>query len=451
MAFGRDEFESFRVVDADFDAASGRARFRYALDEAVRFEEQLEFVGAPPLDDGQAAGFEATLRLLHLAAGVSYFKTAAPPVVLVETGGVSAAEACWSHDLYDKGMREFAFSNGIAVPLDVQVVAPPDRPAPPPAHVAPAAGLAVPVGGGKDSVVVVEALRHLRPALVSVGGHTSAGAIAQVSGLDLVVLRRSLDPALAALNAEGALNGHVPITAIVSLSVVAAGFLWGWDTTVLAVEHSADEATRVVDGVEVNHQWSKTTEAEEDLAAVLASSVHPAVSCRSALRAFSELDIAACFATLGGYHPVFRSCNASFRLGDPRDGWCGACPKCRFVYLVLATAMAPAALTAVFGRDLLADRAAAEGFRDLLEPDRKPFECVGTGRESRAAVRMLLDDPAWRHEPVLAGLAPVVAEADGREAEGTGPVATPGAVLDGVARFVAELAPGRTGPGARRR
>ena len=51
----------------------------------------------------------------------------------------------------------------------------------------------------------------------SVGGHRAARECAQAAGVDLVVARRALDPALGDLNDSGALNGHVPVTAIVSL------------------------------------------------------------------------------------------------------------------------------------------------------------------------------------------------------------------------------------------
>ena len=75
-----------------------------------------------------------------------------------------------------------------------------------------------------------------------------------------------MSPRLLELNSAGALNGHVPITAIVSLIVVAAGYVYGYDTTLVALERSADEATSLVGGVAVNHQWSKSTECELGLA-----------------------------------------------------------------------------------------------------------------------------------------------------------------------------------------
>jgi len=66
--------------------------------------------------------------------------------------------------------------------------------------------------------------------------------------------------------------------------------------------------------------------------------------------------IARAFARLTGYHATFCSCNTVFRQSAAADdGWCGNCPKCRFVGLMLAPFVEPAALTAIFGRDMFTD------------------------------------------------------------------------------------------------
>ena len=71
----------------------------------------------------------------------------------------------------------------------------------------------------------------------------------------------------------------------------------------------------------------------------------------------------------------------------PADRWCGQCPKCHFVFLALAPFVPKPRLLAIFGRNLLDDVALAPGFDALLEyRDHKPFECVGEGAESRAAM-----------------------------------------------------------------
>ena len=47
-------------------------------------------------------------------------------------------------------------------------------------------------------------------------------------------------------------------------------------------------------------------------------------------------------------------------------GWCGDCPKCRFVFLALAPWMEPERLVRIFGRNLLDEPAQEEGFGELV-------------------------------------------------------------------------------------
>jgi hypothetical protein len=118
------------------------------------------------------------------------------------------------------------------------------------------------------------------------------------------------------------------------------------------------------------------------------------------------------FARRTQYDDVFSSCNRNFRIrGErPSDRWCGQCPKCHFVFLVLAPFVAKPRLLAIFGRNLLDDAALAPGFDALLEyREHKPFECVGEGRESRAAMQALSQRPEWREDALVARFAEEIA------------------------------------------
>jgi hypothetical protein len=220
------------------------------------------------------------------------------------------------------------------------------------------------------------------------------------------VVRRRLSPELARLNASGARNGHVPITAIVSLIAVAGSYVYGYDAIAMAIERSASEETRWVDGVPVNHQYSKSLDFEVLLQRLLAESIDPGITYGSALRQYSELSIARAFARLTGYHPTFCSCNTVFRQqAAAGDRWCGHCPKCRFVGLMLAPNLSPDALATIIGRDMFDDPDQVEGFAALMSEEGKPFECVGERAESAAALRMLSDLPGWKDKLVVTALA----------------------------------------------
>ena len=434
--------EAFRIVSFDFDPARNTARFNYAFDDTHSFQEVVE-LGGPPLGSRAGSGIESALRLVHLAAGVSYYKAAAPARIIVETGPLSRGKQGSCTTCTTRACASSRQANSLDVPLRFEVEAGPEPgpvagtavPGEGPLsatveghrHDAPGEGIAVPIGGGKDSIVLVEALKVASPPpelavwLVAVNPQPAMRRTAGVAGLPLASVKRTISPRLLELNLGGALNGHVPITAIVSLIVVAAGYVYGYDTTLMALERSADEATSFVGDVAVNHQWSKSTECELGLRSVIRESVSRASStprlCARAARSRSQGGSRTCPPTTRG----FRSCNRAYRSGTVSDIWCGQCPKCRFVFLMLAPFLEPGRLAAIFGENLLDDLQQAEGFRDLFAAGRKPYECVGEQRESLLAFLLLLEHPDWRDASVVAALRPelehsrraVVADLDG--------------------------------------
>lgn len=430
-------FHTFRVTERTWSPADRLVTLGYALDDAHFFTETISFDLEPgdlvpgdqvpedlvpgrslPSASAPTSGFERALAHLHVAAGTSYYKTAAPPRVVVESDALSDAELAFHHHLYDEGLREFAVTNGLPVPRPVVLVSTglPDRSVDQPTSGERGAlpvgskGLLVPIGGGKDSMVLIEAVRHFHPLLIAVNPRAVVERLAAEAGLPLLVVRRTLDPSLARLARQGARNGHVPITAIVSLITVVAALLYGYDTVALAVERSASEETRLVDGVPVNHQYSKSRDFEVLLDQLVRTTVASDVTIGSALRPWSELAISRAFARLTRYHHTFRSCNSVFRADAPPDApWCRACPKCRFVALMLAPFVEREYLATIFGGDLFADPDHVEGFAALMSDADKPFECVGERRESAAALHLLAQRPEWSDSPVIQALGPVAA------------------------------------------
>jgi hypothetical protein len=404
--------------EADPEGPTIIARYRISgAGGALDFAETFRLAPGDALVGRRRTAFERIARLLWLAAGLSYYKTAAPRTVVVPA--LSEAEREWLDALYREGLGEFAAVNGVDLSTrPVFEVAPGDVPAP-------VAGLGlarrslVAVGGGKDSCVSLEVLRGGGSGEVlpfSVGGHPAARDCAAAAGLPLVVARRTLDPQLGALNRAGALNGHVPVTAIISVVAVAQAVVLGADEVVFSNERSADAPSFWAHGLPVNHQYSKSLAAERRLRAAL-SGVTPEITYYSLLRPLSELGIASVFARLDAYLPVFTSCNAAFRLDEGRrvERWCGSCPKCRFVFLVLAPFLPRERLGTIFGTDLLDDGTQLDGYRELLGlAGFKPFECVGEIEESRVALVLAARDEDWAGA-VLVG--PLLAELRTRGAE----------------------------------
>jgi hypothetical protein len=406
---------SFRLQGFDLDPPTGRVALRYALGDDFHFEELVQL--PPAVSEGAVddAVLERGARLLHLVAGVSYYKAAAPGRIELEDHRPGRASLALAAGLYGPGLAEFRFVNGLE--LDPGDLFPTEGNSNPPTRAPggaqrstrePSLGerALVPVGGGKDSVVSMEAMKRagMATTLFSVGDAAPIRATAQVSGLERRIAVRRIDPRLLELNERGALNGHVPVTAIVSVIACLVALRGGERYVVLSNERSARAGSVLRDGIEVNHQWSKGLEAEQLLRAALREDVCEELECFSLLRGASELAIARAFARLPAYHADFTSCNRVFRLDPARraENWCGECPKCRFVFLALAPWMSPAALQEIFGANLLDEPAQHDGFYALLgEGASKPFECVGEVAESIAAFRLLAQAPRWRDAAVV--------------------------------------------------
>jgi len=230
--------------------------------------------------------------------------------------------------------------------------------------------------------------------------------------LPLLNLKRRLAPELFEYNRLGAWNGHIPVTAINSAILLCAAILYGYDAIAFSNESSASVATLEYDGQSVNHQWSKSLHFERRLREYTKLYIAVDLDYFSLLRPWSELAVASAFAQHARYDDVFSSCNRNFRIRGERpvDRWCGECPKCHFVFLALAPFMSKPRLLGIFGRNLLDDAALASGFDALLQYRKhKPFECVGEGRESRAAMYILSQRPEWREDALVARFAEEIA------------------------------------------
>jgi len=404
--FSRDDIRAFRFVRCAFDASTGVARLVYAFDDGPELVETITLPGAPFVLDGvRAAAAERALRLLHLLAGVSYYKAAVPGEIRIEGAPIDAATSALLESFYLNGLGEFAYRNGMHLHGRIHFPHAANDAAP-----APAIGLErhalVAIGGGKDSLVSIEALRTLgvSQTVTWIGGSQLIKACAERTGLPTLNISRALAPELFEFNRQGAWNGHIPVTGVNSAIMLFAAIVLGHDQVVFSNERSASYGSLIPGTGEVNHQWSKGWAWEQALAAHVQSHVAADLHYYSLLRPLSELAVARQFAKSDRYDAHFSSCNRNFHLlGErPANRWCGVCPKCHFVFLALAPFMSKPRLVGIFGRNLLDDPAQIPGYDALLEfQDHKPFECVGEGRESRAAMAALAERPEWREDALV--------------------------------------------------
>lgn len=113
-AFDKHRVACFRFVRCDFAADTGVAQLVYAFDNGPELVETVSIPGAPfVLDGARAEAVQRALRLLHLFAGVSYYKAAVPEQVRIDSYSIDADTAALVETVYLNGLGEFAYRNGL--------------------------------------------------------------------------------------------------------------------------------------------------------------------------------------------------------------------------------------------------------------------------------------------------------------------------------------------------
>ena len=364
--------------------------FDFNLDNRYHFCPTLEIPARPFFnwDSIPAEQLEVLAFQIGMTELVSYWKIACPKRVVVKPFALSESQKAFWKKLYYYGLGEFLYLNSITVSetdlMDLESQG--EKPFTT-IEVPLEEKTLVPIGGGKDSVVTLECLRDAMPVIPLIvnprGATVNCVKTAEFQEDEYIVIHRTLDPTMLKLNAEGYLNGHTPFSALLAFISILVAFGSKSKYIALSNENSANEST--VPGTNINHQYSKSIEFESDFRNYVAENLNHEVQYFSFLRPLSELQIASLFARYKAYHPVFRSCN----VGSKTDSWCGHCPKCLFTWIILSPFLSREQLTAIFGKDLMADASLQPILEELNgTAPVKPFECVGTIEEVRACIKV---------------------------------------------------------------
>ena len=395
-------YKSFIFESINFRPHSGKIVLRYSLDKELSFEETIMLPDDTLVPDiAKRDDIQAALFALHLIGGISYYKTFCPGKIEIKNGGLSKSEAQFWNTVYLNGLGQFFYENKLDFRNRINF---PSSPTPTQTQTPRQSNqkrILVPIGGGKDSLVTIELLKKSGAdiTLLRVGPHPFIEQLAHDAGLPLLEIRRSLSPALFKLNEKGALNGHVPITAYISILSILVALLYDFDAVVMSDEASSDEGNIKFHGMDINHQWSKSLEFENMFRKYIKTSIGSNIEYFSLLRPFSELKIANLFSGFPKYFGEFTSCNINWKIlaspSLPRNGggaegggnrWCCACPKCASVFACLAAFLPREKLEMIFGAIPFENEALMNLYRELLGVSgHKPFECVGTADETKAA------------------------------------------------------------------
>lgn len=383
-------YHSYDITETE---TSVEVKWRFTLGDIAEFAPGWSFPRPRDYSAKNDRTLERLVFSLGMAEAVSYWKAACPPTVKVLCGELSDEQIAWWKKLWFLGLGEFFYVNGIKTDMDSFVDIVPEGSgfsADSSPELSPLSGCLVPVGGGKDSALTLETLTQagMDCRCYAINKRCSISATVQAAGLPetaLITAQRRFDRSLVELNKQGYLNGHTPFSAIVAFSAEITAYLNRLKYVVLSNEDSANESTVI--GENVNHQYSKSFEFERDFHEYEERFLGTGVYYFSFLRPLAEFQIAKMFASHEKYLPVFRSCNLGSKVSP--DIWCGDCPKCLFVALILSPFLSRGKLCGVFGKDMLDDPAMLDHFRELTgRSEHKPFECVGSISEVRLAVSL---------------------------------------------------------------
>ncbi len=317
---------------------------------------------------------------------VSYLKITCSPNVYVKCGNLDDFQVNWFKKLYVNGLGEFFYKNNIPIDFDfITITSNHDKKLEVYKSSKNLSGNLIPIGGGKDSCVSIELLKSLKsdnttfivnPRGATKNTNKEAGYLE-----DSLIVTRKLDQNMLKLNEEGFLNGHTPFSAMLAFLSNFIAYISGKKYVVLSNESSANQPN--VLGTNINHQYSKSIEFENDFREYEEKYLKTNVKYFSLLRPLTELQITALFSKYKKYHSVFKSCN----VGSKKDIWCCDCPKCLFVYIMLGAFLSKEELINIFGENLLDKKVLKDMFIELIgKGETKPFECVGTYEEINYAL-----------------------------------------------------------------
>ena len=341
---------------------------------------------------------------LGMIEAISYFKATCSPQFFIKCGKLDEYQENWFKKLFYTGLGEFRYINNIKISEKdlVQFVSEGEE-----INVArneeELNGIIIPVGGGKDSNVTLDLLKEYKQdtLIFRIGRKKVPLECAKISGFEdnkVIEVNRTIDKNLLELNSKGFLNGHTPFSGVVAFLTYLCSYVLGKKYIALSNENSANESN--IEGENINHQYSKTIEFENDFREYANKYLKTNVEYFSMLRPLSELQIAMLFSKLEKFHNVFNSCNVGSK-SEPWK-WCCSCPKCLFVFTILSPFLYKEKLIKIFGEDLFDRKDLEKTFIELCGYGKtKPFECVGTYAEVRFAITKIIEKMENEELPYL--------------------------------------------------
>ena len=344
---------------------------------------------------------------------LSYWKTTCSPEIEIRAGYLDKTQIKWWEDFILNGMSQFFYENKINFTSPNFLKISSSKIEGPPGSscflvqkleekqnkVGPcyvlAGDMLIPMGEGKDSITTLEMLKSKMPlkklncfVINPTKEHFKIFKIADIK--HPIITKRKVDPLLIKLIQKGFLNGHTPITAVVSNLAMFCAMLFQYNSVAMSCEKSADEGNTKYLGKIINHQYSKSFDFEKKFRNYSKKYLSKNINYFSFLRKFDDLQIAEMFSKYPQYFSVFLSCNEARKTYSgtrkPIGRWCCNCSKCLFVFLILYPFLKEKDLIKIFHENLFDKKSLLPIMKELIgEKKVKPLECVGTRKECLTA------------------------------------------------------------------
>jgi len=374
-----------------------RACFYFKGDPDINFKAKVEIKNIPEdrfvrIDKKAINNFIFHLGLMEMP---TYWKATCSPEIIIRAGFLEKTQTDWWRNLIIRGMSQFFYENKIdfneknflkvssnpsieAQPLGIYSEELNDR-------------YLVPVGGGKDSIVTLEKLKEEEKSFncFLLNPKQAQKNILKVAGIkEPIIVERTIDPLLLKLNQQGYLNGHTPFTAVLSFLSAFCCVLFDYKNIAFSNEKSSNEENTAYLGKKVNHQYSKSSAFEKNFSNYCKKYLAEKIHYFSYLRKYGEFQIVKMFVKYPQYFTVFSSCNVGIKT---KEKWCGNCPKCLFVYTCLYPYLGKKRINKIFKTDIFENKELLSTMTAMLgQGKHKPFECIGTYKESQKAFELSL-------------------------------------------------------------
>ena len=386
----RKKHPCFRYKEYKYDFKNGdlNISFNFSIEPNIEFHPNLRIknVSGKNIDLEILENLIFNLGMIEL---VSYYKATCSPQIIIECGKLNQRQKNFWKKLYFNGLGEFFFQNKIDFTtknfLKIECISNKEFKK---KKIKASDKILLPIGGGKDSIV---SLNLLLKENIYCFGLNKTKEIEQTIGENKhIYAEREIDKNLLRLNREGYYNGHTPFSAYLAFLTTLTAYLIDAKYIALSNERSANEETTKYFGRKINHQYSKTFEFENDFRKYSKEFLIEGIEYFSFLRPLYEIQIAEIFSRFTKYHSIFLSCNEANKTcsGTKEKSlkWCGKCSKCLFIFSILYPFLKEEELLNIFGRNLFEDKNLKREMLQLIGKEKtKPFECIGTTKESLLA------------------------------------------------------------------